>query len=817
MRSLFFAAILVAGWSPAITYAQDPEEEQDGEAAEQPEEPPDPEPIAAPAIGRRIEETFRELQALAPRLRRNSEVRSIERQLDGFREEIARARERPELEELDELSAPALMDVEHSWSLISARLESWQATLETRGGELDEEREHVARARLEWEITESAERDDPLPESQQQRIRSLLERIDNVAERIQRRLDEVLAIQGQLSDQGIRVAATMARVAAARQRVREDRRERDHEPLWRGGDALTDARPEQSPTSAWQHLVLSVRRFLIRERTALIGHACIGVFFALLFLVARRRFGVRPAVQGPVRAFRAILARPLAAAALLTLAIGIAFYQRIPFAVGIFATVGVAAATVRLGRFVGPERELRANASLLAVCAIGAMFSLGLASPPIRRLGLLALTVASAGLAGWIGRPRFDDNETAPSRSVPTNVARLAFVLWLASTYLNSVGSVEWAGTVALGTWVLFIMAVAVPIGVELTLGVVSGLARTRALASLRTLSHHRRATVQNLRTVLRIGGTLLIVYFALAAYDLLDELVTEAELFMRRTYEFGAIEVSLSDLAGFLGVIVCTIVVVRLVHFLLAEELLPRVGLGKGTESAISLTVSYILFAAGFVLAFGAAGVEPERLALLGGALGVGIGFGLQNVVHNFVSGLILVAERPIQVGDVIELGTLVGEVTRIGVRSSTVRSLDGAEVIVPNADLISSQLVNWTLSDHRRRIELVVGTGYQHPPKEIVEILRTTVASQPGVLPDPEPSVICVGFGESSVDFSIRAWTADFSSALEVRSQLAQRVYDVLEDKGIEIPFPKRDVRILSDVDETPDVGESAQPDAA
>lgn len=192
--------------------------------------------------------------------------------------------------------------------------------------------------------------------------------------------------------------------------------------------------------------------------------------------------------------------------------------------------------------------------------------------------------------------------------------------------------------------------------------------------------------------------------------------------------------------------------------------------------------------------------GVGPERLAPRGGALGVGIGFGLQNVVSTFASGLILVAERSIEVGDIIELGPLVGTVRRIGIRSSTVASLDGAEVIVPNAGLISGRLVNWTLTDARRRLELVVGTSYAGSPERARALLLEVASSPPGVLHDPPPDVICVGFGDGSVDLAIRAWTAGYREAIQIESRLAVRVHAALEREGIEIPFPQLALHLRS-----------------
>jgi potassium-dependent mechanosensitive channel len=156
---------------------------------------------------------------------------------------------------------------------------------------------------------------------------------------------------------------------------------------------------------------------------------------------------------------------------------------------------------------------------------------------------------------------------------------------------------------------------------------------------------------------------------------------------------------------------------------------------------------------------------------------------------------------ERPIQVGDTIEAGdSIVGNVKRIGIRSSTVRTWEGAEVIVPNANLISEKVTNWTLSDRLRRIDLPVGVAYGTNPKRIVELLSEVVRAHPDVLAEPAPEIFFTDFGESSLDFIMRFWTGEISRYLPIRSEVAMAVYDALEAAGIRIPFPQRDLHLRS-----------------
>jgi small-conductance mechanosensitive channel len=198
-----------------------------------------------------------------------------------------------------------------------------------------------------------------------------------------------------------------------------------------------------------------------------------------------------------------------------------------------------------------------------------------------------------------------------------------------------------------------------------------------------------------------------------------------------------------------------------------------------------------------GFFLAVAATGADLGKTTILAGAFGVGVGFGLQNIVNNFISGLILIVERPILAGDSVQVGTLYGEVKRIGLRSSTVRTWEGAEVIVPNGNLISSEVINWTLSDRQRRLDIDVGVEYGTDPEQVIELLNTTGAKYEGILQNPAPTTLFLGFGDSSLNFQLRVWTAE-TSFLKLKSNITVAVNNALKDAGITIPFPQRDLHV-------------------
>jgi small-conductance mechanosensitive channel len=273
-----------------------------------------------------------------------------------------------------------------------------------------------------------------------------------------------------------------------------------------------------------------------------------------------------------------------------------------------------------------------------------------------------------------------------------------------------------------------------------------------------------------------------------------------------------GALNVSLGDFLVFGLIVWITFILSSAVRVILEEDVFSRVKLERGIPAALSSVAHYVILLIGFFLGLAALGLDFTRITILAGALGVGVGFGLQNIVNNFVSGLILLFERPIQIGDAVQLGTLTGEVKRIGIRSSTVRTWEGAEVIVPNASLVSDQVTNWTLSDRMRRVDIDVGVAYGTEPQRVVTLLADVARRTPGVLPEPAPIVLFLGFGDSALNFQLRAWTAHFEEWIRTRSELGLAVHDALEQAGITVPFPQREVRVIPESNglrEEPDRG--------
>jgi len=279
--------------------------------------------------------------------------------------------------------------------------------------------------------------------------------------------------------------------------------------------------------------------------------------------------------------------------------------------------------------------------------------------------------------------------------------------------------------------------------------------------------------------------------------FDVKAPFYKELLIRLSKVQEVGTISFTYGDIISFILILLVTWGLTSIIKIVLDEDNYQKYESIRGIPSAISMTLRILFFSAGLFFAFSAAGFDMTSLSLIISALGVGIGFGLQNVVNNYISGLILIYERPVQKGDTVEVNNLMGDVVDIGIRRSTVRTFDGAEVIIPNSLLTSNQLINWTLSDNRRRLDIRIGVAYGTDPNLVISILKEVAEENQMVVNIPAPVVLFDDFGDSSLNFRLLCWVL-FSNGLTARSDIRVSISDMFKKHDIEIPFPQMDLHL-------------------
>jgi potassium-dependent mechanosensitive channel len=297
-----------------------------------------------------------------------------------------------------------------------------------------------------------------------------------------------------------------------------------------------------------------------------------------------------------------------------------------------------------------------------------------------------------------------------------------------------------------------------------------------------------RRELVEgHVRSLLKWAALLLWAAYVLEALSLRAPLFEDLRQVMTVTWGAGTVRLSLGDLLLFCGTVWAALLISRLVRFALEEEVYPRVQLAPGLHYSISKMVNYSILVVGFLIGVALLGFDLTRLTILVGAFGVGLGFGLQNVINNFVSGVILLFERPIKVGDVVQFGGNEGVVKRIGIRASIIQVTNGSEIIVPNGSLISETVTNWTFSDRLRRIDLPLTVACPVEARQVMEVLTRVAAQQSPVLKTPPPQALLLSFSGDSMNLELRFWTNQSEDWSQVRSDLALALRVALAEHNI------------------------------
>jgi potassium-dependent mechanosensitive channel len=729
-------------------------------------------------LGKGAEEVAAQLRELTESLSDTTALTRLETQVAATTSNAAQRWAETSALLKDNLRPATLDTVASSWEVLHSQLTDVMGEIDARARRSATDLETLARLRESWTRSIDLARKAEAPASVQERARSTLAAIEAAYPAVEQRHAHLLVLQDAVS-RGLQTCDdARARIDDARRQAIERVFVRQEPPVWGIGLASMDPRRgNESLTSDLEAKVDNVRLYTETYWHRMVLSILIVV--ACMALMNRGRVRLADRAQQantaslPPSAFQA----PYSAGILLGLLVTFPIRRTPPFA---FRQMMLAIATAAAVFVLRPVLHTRLM-PLLYAAAVLLVIHIGgelLQIPPgleqvilIVELGAMAVLLlwAAAQLARWS-----PDVYASRWLTLARGFIRILALGCGVSALAAAAGYVDLAAFLGVGLFYVFfltlvVLAARVVVEDVLAIGLTHG-----PLVRLHAVVQYRAVIERRARRVMDVTLGALWVWLVLGRFELVDPVRSALQSVLGAQLRVGELDLAVSRVVGFALVVVGVYVVTRLVVTLLEEDVYSRMTLPRGVPYALSTLTRYGLLLVGFLLALGTLGLDLTRLTVLLSALGLGIGFGLQQIMNNFVSGLILLFERPVKVGDSIQLGDLGGDVLRIGMRSSTLRTPQGAEVIVPNSKMIEEKVTNWTLSDRRRRIDLDVGVTGDNDPEGIIALLLEVARRDPRVNDIPAPSALLIRFGETSADFQLRVWTDD-PDWTRLRSDLA------------------------------------------
>jgi len=752
--------------------------------------------IPVAEINVRFVSTQSRLQKIQHQTERSADVARIEQRGGGFGRQFDAMEARLASRPIDELPLGQLDQASREWRQMRVQLQEWETVLAERLHQLEGLEKEIQEIVLVWQETRRVNQD--LPQDLRQRIDRVVQSAEKVRSTVTARRNAVLALQSQVVDRMITVAGNIAAV----DRASEHRRTRlfaiDSPPIWKvGRPGPADTMQVSPPSERTLRRGAVIVEYVEDEWTRVFVHALLTLLAAMGLYWMRKRASDQEEDDELVVSSLRILRRPLAAAVLVLWLLPQFVYPAAPYALYDAVAGLVLLASIPLVPALIPGRLRPVIYSMLTIdVLLWVLANADLSDFWARHLLLIVDIAGLFVILWWFARRKIVPYLPQAFRWIANPVRVLGAILGI-SLVANVAGAVGLASTLTFAVFYPAFLALTIYLAVHSIEGAVTLAILIPEVRLPHFIAHNRLIVQRRLGRLLRVAAVVIWSWYTLNTFVLFRTVWSGLLEWMTHKWTIGSASVSVADALLFFVVLWIATLVSRFARFVLREDVLPRLPLRRGIPETILLMVNYGIMAVGFVLALASLGLEVGQFALLAGALGVGVGFGLQTLVNNFVSGLILMFERPVQIGDVVEVGTLMGVVRHIGIRASVIRTFAGAEVIVPNGTLVSEQLINWTLSDQFRRIDVKVGAAYGTDPAVVIAALQRACDGDARIAPQPAPVALFLGFGESSLDFELRAWTSS-EGWFVLSSDLKVRVYAELAKAGVTIPFPQRDIHV-------------------
>jgi len=707
-----------------------------------------------------------------------------------------------------------LQELHEVWRARRERIDAWLQLLTERALDLKKVLDRLAGLKATWTQTQKSAREAKAPAETLQQIETVLNAIQTAQVPLQATHDRLLGLQSLISEAMKRCDDTLTHIVQAQKGVVTGILTRELPPIWGAGQwhAARIAIPVRFRENV-EAARTDLSNFLQDSSRELPLQVILFVVMLALLIAAKRFAGRWDAVGDREAHLGRVFERPYAAALFTVWLFATRYASSTPSMVKELFTALALIPVFRLVQPALPPRLMPKLYILGVLFAVDTLRGFFVGVPVMAPLLLMAEGLAAIGVLAWLLTSGDLLAASAPGNA--TSRRRMVFFVKAVMVYLAvgvaaaALGHLRLARLITPGSLSACVLALAFFAGVRLFGGAVTVVLRLWPLKRLRMVQTHG---VLLEKWAYRLLVWLAVAGWALRLFDqlgLLDPILTTGSGILAMTFERGAISISIGDILAFGVTVVASFLLSGLIRFTLNEEIYPRAHIPSGAAYASSRLLHYTVLTLGFLVGLALLGVNLTKISVLAGAFGVGIGFGLQNVVNNFVCGLIMLFERPVHVGDTVELDEVMGEVRLIGFRASSVRTWQGADIIIPNAQFITAKVTNWTFRDRLRRIDLPVSVAYASDPKQVIELLEGVARAHPQILAYPVPLCIFTSYGDSAINFELRVWinlAADLANVPQIRSDLNAAVYDAVKAAGMSFPFPQREVRLLGGPESRP-----------
>ena len=705
----------------------------------------------------------------------------------------------------DSISARNLDAIKVEWKKYHSTLKSYQSILKERSESITEINDELVEEFNKWTLTKSNYKNSKSSTDVSESLDKVIANLQDITNVALERLDKVFLIQNKITNLLLIIDSINSEIAQVEKNTKRDYFTIDALPIWKLNQTtsieattitLDSKKTEKNFKSELKKDMQQLKEFISFRIGALISQIALILFLIVLMFKVHKSWKTDEKLVNPIEnEARIVVSHPFSSSLVVGLLISAYFYGGlIPIFREIHILLVLISTIILLPQLT--IQKFRFTLFLFLIIYIENLSKVYISVSPLTTRLLSISTTLLLIIALFHGRKIIKQNPESFKRfhKLFNLIAPLYIALLIISIAINCIGMVGLSNFLFKGIFISALFSVVVYLIVKVVTGLAIILFKLKKTSSnIQTLSTMVNVTNQRLQPTLYWGGFLYWIYFTLIGFDIYENLLAWINETLLIDWKVGEMTISLGGVLAFSSIFIITLLLAKLAASIFQDEWMIKT-LPRGIAPAISLILRIIVISIGFYMALSAAGIDLSKVGFILGTLGVGIGFGLQNVVLNFVAGLILAFERPVNLGDVIEVDQEKGVITNIGVRSSNIRTYTGAEAIIPNGDLISKKVINWTLTNRDRRSRILMKTSPNADPEKVIELFNTIAIANEKTFKDPAPKTYFYGYNvDGNLDFALMYWTT-FSDTISVDHDIALKLFKKLKEEGIDAPIPTR-----------------------